>query len=194
MNEQKDQYEIKVYKIWYADAPDDIYVGSTKLSLSRRMVEHRSVAKRGKTSLIYTTMRAKGINNFEYCMLGSCMVSNMDEQRMFEQSYIATLNPKLNMCRAYITEDERKQQVKENNERLENKLKKSEYSRKPETRQKIREYEQRLENKQKKHEYNQKPEQKQRIRAYNQTPMKKQYNKVYQTLVLKVNSIREKEL
>ena len=95
------EYEIKVYKIWYSDAPNDIYVGSTKHDrLSKRMKQHRSVATKG-TSLIYRTMREKGANNFEYCMLGSCMVSNKDEQRMFEQTYIDRLKPTLNSMPAY---------------------------------------------------------------------------------------------
>ena len=50
MDEDKKQYEIKVYKIWYDDAPEDFYIGSTKLSISRRMVEHRC---RGKKANIH---------------------------------------------------------------------------------------------------------------------------------------------
>ena len=98
------QYEAKVYKIWYEDAPDEIYVGSTKRTLAQRMGDHRkSAPKNNGTSLIYETMRRKGINNFQYVLLGSCMVSNMDEQRMFEQSYMTSLKPTLNMLMAYTT-------------------------------------------------------------------------------------------
>lgn len=105
----QDQYEIKCYKIWYEDAPDDFYIGSTKLSLSRRMVEHRMSVKKGRDSLIYRTMREKGVKVFKYCLLGSCTVSNSDEQRMFEQSYIDSMQPTLNSHRAYISVEGQKQ-------------------------------------------------------------------------------------
>ena len=104
--EKKQDYRIRVYKIYYADAPDAIYIGSTKLTLARRMTEHRAAAKKGKTSLIYTTMRVKGINNFQYVLLDSFLVSNVDEQRMFEQTYIETLKPTLNTNRVYRTDEE----------------------------------------------------------------------------------------
>ena len=138
-------YEIKVYKIWYSDAPDDIYVGSTKHDrLSKRMKTHRSDAtKVVRTSLIYRTMREKGVNNFEYCLLGSCLVSNKDEQRQFEQSYIERLKPTLNTNRAYSTEEDSKQKKKEYDQTLEAKQKKKERSQTPEYKQKVKEYKQR---------------------------------------------------
>ena len=148
------EYEIKVYKIWYADAPNDIYVGSTKRTLAQRMGDHRSNATKGRTSLMYRTMREKGTNNFEYCMLGSCLVSNKDEQHMFEQSYIDRLKPTLNMRSAYIHEDDRKQVAKDY---------KREYSQRPDVRQKQREYDQRPESKQRAKEL-------QRLRRARTTP------------------------
>ena len=95
------QYEIKVYKMWYEDAPEDFYVGSTKYSsLSKRIAKHRSFAQSGGPSLIYRTMREKGINNIQYVLLGSCMVTDKDEQLAFEQIYIDKLHPTLNSNRA----------------------------------------------------------------------------------------------
>ena len=50
---EESKYKIKVYKIWYEDAPDEIYIGSTKESrLSNRMTWHRSSAKSGVTKLL----------------------------------------------------------------------------------------------------------------------------------------------
>ena len=149
-------YEIKVYKIWYSDAPDDIYVGSTKHDrLSKRMKKHRSNAVR-RTSLIYRTMIEKGVNNFEYCMLGSCMVSDKDGQRQFEQTYIERLKPTLNMRSAHVHEDDRKQAAKDY----------------------ISEYDQRPERKQMKLERQRiaraTPEYKEKHRAYEQRPDVKQ--------------------
>jgi hypothetical protein len=101
------QYEIRCYKIWCADSPDEFYVGSTKKTLSQRMTQHRKSARIGKLAKIYQAMREKGINSFQYGLLGSCEVSNMDEQRMFEQEYITRLQPTLNMIRAHTTEQEK---------------------------------------------------------------------------------------
>jgi hypothetical protein len=104
---EESKYKIKVYKIWYEDAPDEIYIGSTKESrLSNRMTWHRRDA-RGRTSKIYQTIRRKG-NDFKYCLIASCMVSCMEEQRMFEQEWIDKMKPTLNMIRAYASEDDKK--------------------------------------------------------------------------------------
>ena len=146
------EYEIKVYKIWFADAPDAIYIGSTKRTLAQRMGGHRRDASKGvKTSLICRTMREKGVNNFEYCMLGSCIVSDKDQQRMFEQTYIERLKPTLNTNRAYSTEDDYKQKQRE-------------YQRTPEYRQREKERKQTPDQKQKKQERD-------RIRRARTTPV-----------------------
>jgi len=113
-NEQKDnQYEIKVYKIWYDDAPDDFYIGSTKHDrLSKRMKQHRTSAKADSNLKIHRLMREKGITNFQYVQLASCMVKNKDEQRAFEQRCIDKLSPKLNSIRAFTkTESENKRKT-----------------------------------------------------------------------------------
>ena len=53
-------------------------------------------------------MREKGINSFQYVLLGSCLVSNKDEQTMFEQEFITRLKPTLNEIRAHTTHEQRK--------------------------------------------------------------------------------------
>lgn len=123
------QYEIKVYKIFYEDTPDTFYIGSTKKpKLSQRMSIHRRDARKGKNSLIYRTMREKGINEFKYVLIASCMISNIDEQRAFEQSYIEKLKPTLNMNKAYCSNEERKDYMKEYNQKPERKQKKREHN------------------------------------------------------------------
>ena len=47
------QYEIKCYKIWWPDSPEEFYVGSTKRSLSQRMTSHRVCARKGTPTKIY---------------------------------------------------------------------------------------------------------------------------------------------
>lgn len=102
-------YETRVYKIWYEDTPEEIYIGSTKNKLSTRMKNHRCAARRGDQPQVYQTMRAKGINNFKYAQIASCMVSNKDEQRAFEQQMMEKLKPTLNMNKAYLSDEARKQ-------------------------------------------------------------------------------------
>ena len=148
------EYQIQVYKIWYADAPDDFYIGSTKLRLSTRMADHRSMAKRGNPSKIYTLMREKGINSFEYVLVATCMVHNVDEQRQFEQHFISELKPKLNTNRAFRTAEERKEEIKEYRQKTEVKRRQKEYHQKSEVKAKIKEYHQKPEYKAKKKEYN----------------------------------------
>jgi hypothetical protein len=166
MAETENMYSINAYKIWYADDPEECYVGSSKNTLSRRMADHRNAARRGRTSLIYRTMREKGINTFQYVLLGTCMVRNKDEQRMYEQQWIDQLNPSLNKNRAYITEEENKQKIKEYRDRPEYKQKMKEYQQRPEVKQKQKEYYQRPEIKQKMREYYQRPEYKQKKKEY----------------------------
>ena len=157
--QSKPQYEIKVYKIWYEDAPEECYVGSTKHdALSKRMGQHRSFAKKGRKSKIYQTIREKG-RDFKYIQIASCMVSCKDEQCAFEQEWIDRLNPTLNSNRASGTDIER---IKEYERTPERKQKKKEYKQKPEYKQKKKENQQRPEYKQKRKEYEQKPEIKQR--------------------------------
>jgi hypothetical protein len=94
------QYEIKVYKIWYEDAPEEFYIGSTKYDeLYKRMKDHRHSARKGRPSRIYQTIREKG-NDFKYDLVSSCMVSCRDEQNAFEQHWMDQLKPTLNMNRA----------------------------------------------------------------------------------------------
>ena len=54
----------RIYKIWNT-INDEIYVGSTCNSLSRRMVHHRSAAKLGKSYKVYLTMNELGIDYFQ---------------------------------------------------------------------------------------------------------------------------------
>ena len=103
------EYKINVYKIWWEDEPESFYVGSTKNTLSKRMSRHRAGCRAGGVQRLYQVMREKGINSFQYVLLGWSMVSSFDEQRMIEQSYISRLNPTLNSRKAFCSEDERKE-------------------------------------------------------------------------------------
>jgi hypothetical protein len=186
--QSKTQYEIKVYKIWYEDAPEEFYIGSTKHdALSKRMSVHRKNVKTGGKSKLYQLIRSKG-GGFLYSQIALCMVSCKDEQRAFEQHWIDKLNPTLNSNRAYGVDIERcKQMKKEYEQRPERKQKKKErmkeYNQRPEIKQyrkeHMKEYNQRPEIKQMKKEYKQRPENKQKQKEYRQRPEIKQKQKEY---------------
>ena len=143
MTEEKKEYEIKCYKIWYEDEPEEFYIGSTKYDrLSRRMAGHRYHANHGSKSKIYQTMRLKGINSFSYRLIASCMVTCSDEQRSFEQHWIDTLKPTLNSYRAYASVEYVKQYNKDYYHKPERKQKQKEYEQRPEWKQKQKEYRQ----------------------------------------------------
>jgi hypothetical protein len=182
--QSKPQYEIKVYKIWYEDAPEEFYIGSTKYdTLYKRMSDHRNKVKIGGKSKLYQLIRSKG-GGFLYSQIALCMVSCKDEQRAFEQHWIDKLHPTLNSNRAYGTDIER---YKEYNQRPEIKQKQKEYNQRPEIKQYHKEYkkeyDQRPEikqyHKEYKKEYDQRPEIKQKNKEYNQRPEIKKYLKEY---------------
>ena len=123
-------YEVKVYKIWWEDEPEEFYIGATKeKGLSYRMRNHRCRARKGGSSRIHSTMRRKGFD-FKYIQLASCEVSNKDESNSFEQQWINKLKPTLNMKDAYINETTEKEKKRDYNMRPDVREKRDEYNRK----------------------------------------------------------------
>ncbi len=105
--------EIKVYKIWIEDKPEELYIGSTKEKrLCYRMRSHRAKVKQGKESKLYKTIRENN-GEFKYGLIASCMVSCFDEQRAFEQEWIDKLKPSLNSNRASGHKIYTKEELKE---------------------------------------------------------------------------------
>ena len=131
---QGSKYEIKIYKIWWEDAPDEliIYFGSTKEKrLSNRITCHRKHCKSGLNNRLYQVMREKGYD-FKYCQLVVCLVLNGDEQRMLEQQCIDKLKPPLNMNRAYGLDPIKRKQsqiryARNNREKIQEKQQDPEY-------------------------------------------------------------------
>jgi hypothetical protein len=167
-------YEVKAYKIWYEDEPNNIYVGSTKRPLSERMGDHRQKVRQGRTSRIYNLMREKGVNDFKYVLLGTGRVSNFEQQRMFEEMWIKKLKPPLNMCKAYESKEELNERKRLYQQKPESKERIHKYRQRPEVKERERErsrkQEQKEERKQYKREYKQKPEYKEKQKEYRQRP------------------------
>jgi hypothetical protein len=96
-----------IYKIFWSDDPDNFYIGSTSRTLSWRMAEHRRDAKNGSDRNIYKMIREKGYN-FEYELIATKIVAITDQKRALEQKYIRKLKPPLNMCKSYLTKEEKR--------------------------------------------------------------------------------------
>lgn len=90
----------KIYKL-VNDVNDEIYVGSTASTLTKRLYGHKYSVKRGKTSKIYSFMRDLGLEHFRIVLIEAFECKNKDELRKREQYYIDELKPCLNMCGAY---------------------------------------------------------------------------------------------
>jgi len=98
----------RIYKI-VNDVDDKIYVGSTTLSLCRRMTNHRCDAKKGKTFKLYQHVRDIGIGHFRIVLIEKYPCDDREELRKREEHFIRQLNPQLNTFKAYQSLEERRQ-------------------------------------------------------------------------------------
>jgi hypothetical protein len=84
----------KIYKIWN-DTNDEIYVGSTHDTLSRRMTKHRASAKVAISRRIYQTMNELGIEHFRIELVENFPCKSKEELNAREGYWIrliGTLN------------------------------------------------------------------------------------------------------
>ena len=82
-----------VYKI-INDIDDLIYIGSTADKLCKRMVRHRSDAKRENTknTKFYTHIKLHGIDNFKIILVEEFKSINRETLRKHEDKYIKEFN------------------------------------------------------------------------------------------------------
>jgi hypothetical protein len=98
----------KVYRLNCTTDPSLFYVGSTTIKyLSSRKSNHEGMAKT-RPSLLYKTMREKGIQNFQIILIESYPCDNKDELFARESYYINLLKPTLNTYDAIINVDKKK--------------------------------------------------------------------------------------
>lgn len=119
----------KIYKVYNVLDESEFYIGSTaEPSLARRMSKHRACSKRKENMFrhFYTRMAEVGIEHFKIILLEQYPCENRDQLRQKEDEYIKRLTPSLNMCNAFRTCDENKEQQKEYKRKNKNKL--AEYS------------------------------------------------------------------
>ena len=111
----------KVYKIECACGCNRIYIGSTKQpTLAKRMAIHRSAARSSRSkSKLHNHMRDVGLDKFTIHLIEIKEVTDRDAMRQLEDKYIReldTINVGLNEHRAYLTEEDKKEYIRQYNE------------------------------------------------------------------------------
>lgn len=93
----------KVYKL-VNDVDDEIYVGSTCLSLARRKSVHKCRAKTNVRQRIYAHLNAVGWDHVRIVLIEDYPCNTKRDMVKREQFYIDQLNPSLNKNAAYVGE------------------------------------------------------------------------------------------
>ena len=83
----------KVYKILNTIS-DDVYVGSTCQSLSKRLAKHRAsiTVRTSYNKKLYVLMREIGVENFYIELIEECPCDNIEQLRAIEGKYIRELS------------------------------------------------------------------------------------------------------
>ena len=97
MEEQKIGY---VYKITNSET-DDIYIGSTTKTLSKRFDDHIRKMQLKPNRKLYDKISAIGLDKFKIELLENVNYKNKDELRQKEQTYINNVKPTLNCYNAF---------------------------------------------------------------------------------------------
>jgi len=108
-----------VYKI---ELDNEIYVGSTEQKLCERQSNHNHDLKKFPNRKLYKTCIEQGIEKIKLIWVADIEFNSTAEKRMKEEEYRKKLNAKLNSIRCYITEEEaednRKEYIKNNKEKI----------------------------------------------------------------------------
>ena len=139
-----------IYKIYNDDMA---YIGSTK-NFKDRMKGHKSVCNNEKSTkynyFIYQYIRQKGgWNDFKKEIIYECDVKDKDEQRIVEQEWIKKNECKLNTNNSYTSKEERKEKIKQYNEKNKDMAKEQKKRYYEKNKEKIKEYHKQWEEKNK---------------------------------------------
>jgi hypothetical protein len=91
----------RIYKLTNIDN-DEIYVGSTTMTLSKRFAMHKSASKIRPDQKVYKALNTIGWNEVEIVLLDVIETDDKDEIREKEQEYIDLLKPSLNTWSSYV--------------------------------------------------------------------------------------------
>jgi len=98
----------KIYKM-VNDVDDNIYVGSTCLSLAKRIYQHRALSKIKVKRLVYEKLNQIGWDNVHIILVESFPCENKMELLKRERHHIDLLKPKLNKSMPMRIDEEVKQ-------------------------------------------------------------------------------------
>lgn len=101
-----------IYKIYSIDEPDKFYVGSTANSIWRRFYYHKKYTKTRK-SFFYTEVNRLGWDKFKIEVIENFPCNNRQELFAEEERIRSETNAYYNTRRAYLTEEQRKELIKE---------------------------------------------------------------------------------
>lgn len=123
----------RVYKMYFRDAPEDIYVGSTSQTLLVRMQNHKNAAKyeTNKKSNWFEYLRSQDLSLLRIELLEEVKMNNKQDLLLVEDRYIRELKPKFNMVRAHLTTEEKKAYLKEYDAKPQRKERKKQYDATP---------------------------------------------------------------
>ena len=103
-----------IYKIQHIDKEDLLYVGSTT-DFRRRKAEHKHNCKTKKTKLYEMIRYNGGWNEFNMVVIKNFCCNNGEEAKAEEDRIIREMKCNMNMIRAYISNEEKKELEKEYN-------------------------------------------------------------------------------
>ena len=108
---ERDYSKSKIYRLLHGAIT--VYIGSSVMPLNKRMINHRSDARKGSTCEMHEYMRAIGIQNVRIILIENWPCANKPELVQREQYWMDradTTFPNValkNMLKAYVSEEDR---------------------------------------------------------------------------------------
>tara|TARA_R110000782_G_scaffold98276_1_gene183578 strand:+ start:387 stop:1013 length:627 start_codon:yes stop_codon:yes gene_type:complete len=94
------------------------YIGSTTSTLVKRKYQHKVFSTRTPNTLVYKHFNKIGWENVEIILIESCPCENRDELLRRERFWFDELKPSLNKNRPYVSDEEKKEYITGNKEKL----------------------------------------------------------------------------
>lgn len=101
----------KIYKI-YCETTNNVYIGKTKNTIKRRMIQHKSEYKNRNKRRYYSSWKILKNNNYYYCIVEDNILKKDIGGR--ERFYVDNTPNCINDRTPYVTDEERKERKKIN--------------------------------------------------------------------------------
>ena len=107
----------KIYRM-VNNIDNEEYIGSTTSTLVKRKYQHKVFSTRTPNTLVYKHFNKIGWENVEIILIESCPCENRDELLRRERFWFDELKPSLNKNRPYVSDEEKKEYITGNKEKL----------------------------------------------------------------------------